>query len=85
MKEGEPMIRVKFNTSQSFYQVEFKSSGDTVNLTGEKFPKKVNKGFKAYRLNGDFLGDYSEYTEAVAIEGGFAFSKPNTKDADTKQ
>ena len=70
------MIRVQFNKKPSFYDVEFKlQSADSVVLTGKKFPKKVDAGFMAYRLNGDILGDYSEYTEVEVIEGGYILRK----------
>ena len=73
------MIRVQFNKSNSMYQVDFKTiSPSVVQLTGKKVPKNQN-GFKAYRLNGDFLGDYSEYTEIVAeVKDGFQFGKKDT-------
>ena len=47
---------------------------NTVKLTGNKL-KVNNSGFKAYRLNGDFLGDYSEYTKCMETEDGLIFEK----------
>ena len=32
----------------------------------EKKVLRDTSGFKVYRLNGDFLGDYSDYKEIVA-------------------
>lgn len=70
------MIRVQFNGSNSMYSVNFKTiSPSIVQLTGEGIPKST-KGFKAYRLNGVFLGDYSEYAEIVAeVENGLQYGK----------
>ena len=71
------MLRVKFNNQKSMHQADFKEISDNVvQLTGKKIPKNTS-GFKVYRLNGDFLGDYSKYKTIVAeVENGFQFSKP---------
>lgn len=71
------MLRVQFNDQKSKQQVEFKTiSPSVVQLTGEKVLHDTS-GFKMYRLNGDFLGDYSEYTEIVAeVENGLQYGKP---------
>lgn len=73
------MIRVQFNNSKSMYSVDFKTiSPSVVQLTGKKVPRDEN-GFVAYRLNGDFLGDYSEYTKIVKeVKDGFQFGKKDT-------
>lgn len=69
------MLRVQFNNHQSRYVVDFQKSNDVISLTGEKVPKNKS-GFKLYRMNGEFLGDYSEYTEIVAeLENGVQFGK----------
>jgi len=70
------MLRVRFNGKNSMQQVEFKKISETVvQLTGKKVPKDTS-GFKMFRLNGDFLGDYSDYTEIVAeLENGLQFGK----------
>lgn len=74
------MLRVQFNDRKSMQQVEFKTiSADSVQILGKKIPKS-NAGFKMYRMNGAFLGDYSDYTEAESIEGGFIFSKKDRKE-----
>lgn len=58
------MVRVKFNNSEAAYNVDFsKVSPDIVQLTGN-IPKNTS-GFKVYRLNDSFLGDYSGYTEII--------------------
>ena len=71
------MIRVQFNGKKSMQEVDFKTiSPSVVQITGKKVPR-CNTGFKAYRLNGDFLGDYSGYTEIVAeVENGLQYGKP---------
>lgn len=74
------MIRVQFNNLKSMHQAEFKTiSPSVVQLTGKKIPKNTN-GFKVYRLNGDLLGDYSEYTEIIKeVEQGLQFGKKISK------
>ena len=69
------MIRVQFKGDNQMYTAEFKSiSSNVVQLTGN-IPRKTS-GFKVHRLNGDFLGDYSEYTEIVGeVENGLQFGK----------
>lgn len=71
------MIRVQFNDKKSMQEVNFKSiSANVVQLTGKKVLKDTS-GFKTYRLNGEFLGDYSEYTVIVAeVENGLQFGRP---------
>ena len=71
------MISVQFNGSKAVYNVDFKRVSPTViQLTGKKVPQKTS-GFKVYRLNGDFLGDYSEYTRIVkTTEEGVLFGTP---------
>lgn len=70
------MLRVQFNNAKSMCQADFKMiSPSIVQLTGKKIPRNTN-GFKVYRLNGDFLGDYSEYTEIVGeVEKGLQFGR----------
>lgn len=70
------MLRVQFNNSKSMIEADFKMiSEDVVQLTGKKV-KPNTSGFKTYRLNGDLLGDYSEYTKIVAeVENGLQFGK----------
>jgi len=64
------MIRIQFNNSKSMLTAEFEMISDkVVQLKGEKI--KANKsGFKVYRLNGSFLGDYSDYTNIIRAEEG---------------
>lgn len=71
------MIRVQFNGSHSMKQADFRMiDSNTVELTGDKI-KPETTGFKAYRLNVEFLGDYSDYTEIKAeVKNGYHFGKP---------
>lgn len=70
------MIRIQFNNSKAMHPVNFKNiSSDIVELTGKKVPRNTS-GFKAYRLNGDFLGDYSDHAVIVGeVENGLQFGK----------
>ena len=64
------MIRVRFNNSLGTLQVEFELISDNVvQLKGKKV-KPNTSGFKAYRLNGRLLGDYSDYTKVVKQSEG---------------
>ena len=65
------MIRVQFNNQKSVQMAEFEQvSNDVVRLTGEKI-RADTSGFKVYRLNGDFLGDYSEYVKIVEASDSY--------------
>lgn len=70
------MIRVQFNDKKSMQEVDFKTiSPSVVQLTGKKVLRDTS-GFKMYRMNGDFLGDYSDYTKIVAeVENGLQYGK----------
>ena len=68
------MLRIKFNDSENAYNANFKRIGEDVQLFGN-VPKNTS-GFKVYRLNDNFLGDYSDYTVIVAeLDNGLQFSK----------
>ena len=70
------MLRVQFNNDKRMYTADFKNiSPGIVQLTGKNIPRNTS-GFKAHRLNGDFLGDYSDYTEIVGeTKNGLQFGK----------
>lgn len=68
------MIRVQFTNSKAFYDVEFSLEGKMIKLKGKKFPKEM-KGFKAYRRNGKFLGDYSTFTHFEETKDGYLFKE----------
>lgn len=71
------MIRVQFNDSPAVHTVEFDSTEDFVILTGDTLTENQS-GFRAYRLNGALLGDYTDYTECKRYEDGFRFEKKVT-------
>lgn len=75
------MLRVQFNNQKSMYQVNFKKvSPGTIQLTGEKVPQNTS-GFKIYRMNGEFLGDYSDYTKITGeVKKGLLYSKGVSQD-----
>lgn len=64
------MLRVQFNNSKSMIEADFKMiSENVVQLTGKKV-KPNTSGFKTYRLNGEFLGDYSDYIKIINEDEG---------------
>lgn len=69
------MVRVKFNDSEATYNVSFLLlPNDVVQLTGD-IPTNTS-GFKVYRLNDSFLGDYSKHKKIIANLGnGLQFGK----------
>ena len=72
------MIRIQFNNQASFNDVNFSRLSDSAVFLEGKKVESNNSGFKAYRLNGSFLGDYSDFTKCEPSGNGFIF----TKDAD---
>lgn len=46
----------------------------SVKLTGKKLKANAS-GFSMYRLNGDFLGDYSTFTQCIKTDDGYVFEK----------
>lgn len=67
------MIRVKFNNKRNYIDVNFKMiSEKEVILTGTNIPKNES-GFKTYRMNGDLLGDFSEFKICKETKNGFIF------------
>ena len=59
------MIKIKFNNSDIFHEVEFSRAKNTVTLKG--ITEVNNSGFTTYRLNGEQLGDFSDYTTTYRI------------------
>lgn len=75
-KKAIKMIRVKFKNKPIYYDVNFEITTDKVRLTGDKL-KKNTSGFSAYRLNGDLLGDYSDFTKCTQEAPDiFVFERP---------
>lgn len=68
------MIKVKFNDSSEYREVSFLTSGSHIVTLLGNVPED-SSGFKAYRMNGDYLGDFSDYTTVYQIlNGGISFS-----------
>ena len=59
------MIKIKYNNSNIFEEVTFtKLTTNVISLIGTT---ENNSGFKTYRLNGEQLGDFSNYTTTYRI------------------
>ena len=69
------MIKVVFNGSKKVYGVTFGVQGEHVcTLIGDKLPQS-KKGFKTFRMSGEPLGDWSDYTTVYRVlEDGVQFS-----------
>ena len=61
------MIKIKYNNSDTFYEVEFSRTNNTVTLKGITEPN--TSGFFTYRLNGKQLGDFSDFDTVYKIDG----------------
>ena len=60
------MIKIKYNNSRVFEEVTLsRLSNNIVSLKGTS---ENNSGFKTYRLNGEQLGDFSDYTTTYRIK-----------------
>ena len=58
------MIKIKYNNQENFEEVTFSKMGKIVSLKGTK---ENNSGFKTYRMSGEQLGDFSEYTTTYRL------------------
>ena len=58
------MIKIKYNNSNIFEEVTFSKIGNTVSLKGTT---ENNSGFKTYRMSGEQLGDFSDYTTTYRL------------------
>ena len=58
------MIKIKYNNSNIFEEVIFSKVGNIVSLKGTK---ENNTGFTTYRMSGEQLGDFSDYTTPYRI------------------
>lgn len=54
------MIKIKFNNSDIFHEVEFSRTEHTATLKG--ITEENTSGFCTYRLSGEQLGDFSDFT-----------------------
>ena len=67
------MIKIKYNNQSNFEEVTFSKIGNLVSLKGAT---ENNSGFKTYRLSGEQLGDFSDYTTIYDKDEDFiVFSK----------
>ena len=58
------MIKIKYNNSNIFEEVTLSKTDNIVSLKGTT---ENNSGFKTYRLSGEQLGDFSDYTTTYRI------------------
>ena len=58
------MIKIKYNNSNIFEEVTFSKIGNIVSLKGST---ENNSGFKTYRMSGEQLGDFSDYTTTYRL------------------
>ena len=54
------MIKIKFNNSDIFHEVEFSRTEHTATLKG--ITEENTSGFYTYRMSGEQLGDFSDFT-----------------------
>lgn len=58
------MIKIKYNDSNIFEEVTFSKKDNIVSLKGAT---ENNSGFTTYRMSGEQLGDFSDYTTTYRI------------------
>ena len=58
------MIKIKYNNQENFEEVIFSKIGNIVSLKGAT---ENNSGFKTYRMSGEQLGDFSDYTTTYRL------------------
>lgn len=61
------MIKIKYNDSDIFHEVEFSRTEHTVTLKG--ITEKNTSGFTTYRLSGEQLGDFSDFNTIYKVDG----------------
>lgn len=61
------MIKIKYNNQEYFEEVTFSKIGNIVSLKGAE---ENNSGFKTYRMSGEQLGDFSDYTTTYRLLDG---------------
>ena len=61
------MIKIKYNNQENFEEVTFSKIGNIVSLKGTS---ENNSGFKTYRMSGEPLGDFSDYTTTYRMLDG---------------
>ena len=58
------MIKIKYNNQENFEEVTFSKTDNIVSLKGAT---ENNSGFKTYRMSGEQLGDFSDYTTTYRL------------------
>ena len=58
------MIKIKYNNQSNFEEVTFSKTDNIVSLKGAT---ENNSGFKTYRMSGEQLGDFSDYTTTYRV------------------
>lgn len=61
------MIKIKYNNSDIFHEVEFSRTEHTVTLKG--ITETNASGFCTYRLTGQQLGDFSDFNTIYKVDG----------------
>lgn len=61
------MIKIKYNNSNIFHEVEFSRTEHTVTLKG--ITEQNSSGFTTYRMSGEQLGDFSDFNTIYKVEG----------------
>lgn len=60
------MIKIKYNNNNTFEEISFSRSNNLVTMT----PTTPNtSGFTTYKLNGEQLGDFSDFTTVYKVDG----------------
>lgn len=60
------MIKIKYNNSDTFEEVNFSRNGNLVTITPTT-PK--TSGFTTYRMSGEQLGDFSDFNTIYKVDG----------------
>lgn len=67
------MIKIKYNNQETYEEVSFSKLGE--HIVSLKGATKNNSGFKTYRMSGEQLGDFSDYTTTYRLlDDGIQYS-----------
>lgn len=69
------MIKIKYNNQETFEEVSFSKLSE--NLVALKGTTKNTSGFSTYRLSGEQLGDFSDFTTVYKIEDDTVYYSNN--------
>ena len=61
------MIKIRFNNSEIFHDIEFSKTNNIVTLKG--ITEHNTSGFCTYRMSGEQLGDFSDFKTIYHIDG----------------